>query len=281
MEIINISTGRTNAALYQKCRYILRKIIFYILLLGNCSSRLFAQDSSNTILISKQDSLVKISPEGKSFHYKNLVIPGVFIAYGVASLEIPGLKQLNFSTRNEILEDKPTRTEWDNYTQYVPALMVYGLNAAGIKGKHNFRDRTILYATSQLISAAFVFPLKYIVKEERPDGSNTQSFPSGHAATAFSSAQFMFREYKDTNLWLSLSGYTFAVFTGVYRAVNNKHWVGDVVAGAGFGMLSTELSYWLYPALNTLLSGKRRNHATMVAPFYKGKTIGIGLVKTF
>ena len=74
--------------------------------------------------------------------------------------------------------------------------MVYGLNAIGIKGKHNLRDRTIIYASSQLIAAAFTMPLKYLVKEERPDGSNTLSFPSGHAATAFSSAQFMFRNIK-------------------------------------------------------------------------------------
>jgi membrane-associated phospholipid phosphatase len=69
--------------------------------------------------------------------------------------------------------------------------MVYGYNLAGIKGKHNFKERTIIYGTSQLLSAAFVMPLKYLVKEERPDGSNSLSFPSGHTATAFSSAQFL------------------------------------------------------------------------------------------
>jgi membrane-associated phospholipid phosphatase len=49
---------------------------------------------------------------------------------------------------------------------------------------------------------------------------------------------------------LSISGYPIAIFTGVYRALNNKHWVGDVVAGAGFGILSTEIAYWLYPKIN-------------------------------
>jgi len=159
--------------------------------------------------------------------------------------------------------------------------MVYGLNAVGIKGKHNFRDRTIIYATSQLISAAFVLPLKHIVKEERPDGSNKLSFPSGHTATAFSSAQFMFREYKDTNFWLSISGYSLAVFTGVYRTVNDKHWVSDVVAGAGFGILSTELAYWLFPKINGLLTGKEKKKATLVMPYYQNKGFGIGLVQNF
>lgn len=203
----------------------------------------------------------------------------------MAGLSIKNLKQLNVSTKVEINEHQPTQIKLDNYTQYAPAVMVYGLNAMGIRGKHNLRDRTIIYASSQLIAAAFTMPLKYLVKEERPDRSNTLSFPSGHAATAFSSAQFMFREYKDTNFWLSISGYPFAIFTGVYRMLNDKHWLGDVVAGAGFGILSTELSYWLFPKIDNLLRGKNKTKSslssTMVMPFYQNKIVGIGLVKTF
>lgn len=145
----------------------------------------------------------------------------------------------------------------DNYTQYAPAALVYGLNLFGVKGKHNFRDRSIIYATSQLISAAIVLPMKYTIKERRPDGSDNLSFPSGHTATAFSSAQFMFREYHDENLWLSLSGYPLAIFIVVYRNLNNKHWVGDVMAGAGIGMLSTELAYWLYPRASHIMGPRR------------------------
>jgi membrane-associated phospholipid phosphatase len=49
---------------------------------------------------------------------------------------------------------------------------------------------------------------------------------------------------------------SFAVFTGVYRMLNDKHWFSDVVAGAGIGILSTEAAYWLYPKINNILSGK-------------------------
>src|SRR5690606_36506688 len=111
--------------------------------------------------------------------------------------------------------------------------------------------------------------------------SNNLSFPSGHTATAFSSAQFMFREYKDSHFWLSISGYSFAIFTGVYRTLNDKHWVNDVVAGAGFGILSTELAYWLYPKINGLLLGKEKNATTMIMPFYQNKSFGIGFVQKF
>ncbi|REC45263.1 phosphatase PAP2 family protein [Chryseobacterium pennipullorum] len=232
----------------------------------------------------KQDSLITGIQKNR-LNYKSLIIPAAFIGYGIAGLTTKGLRELNVDTKKEINEHQPTRIKFDDYTQYAPGLIVYGLNLAGVKGKHNLRDRTIIYASSQLIAATFTLPLKYLIKEERPDGSNTMSFPSGHAATAFSNAQFMFREYKDTNFWLSLSGYPFAVFTGVYRMLNDKHWLGDVVAGTGFGILSTELAYWLFPKIDALLRGKHKNKpqlsSTMVMPFYQNNAVGIGLIKSF
>lgn len=264
-----------------------QKIAMYVMILSSLVNKINAQNTNDTVNVQKpvQDSMMTTEIQKSRLNYKSLIIPAAFIAYGVAGLSIKNLKQLNLSTKVEINEHQPAHIQLDNYTQYAPAVMVYGLNAVGIKGKHNLRDRTIIYASSQLIAAAFTIPLKYLVKEERPDGSNTLSFPSGHSATAFSSAQFMFREYKDTNFWLSISGYPFAVFTGVYRMLNDKHWLGDVVAGAGFGILSTELAYWLFPKIDHLLRGKNKIKnslsSTMVMPFYQNKTVGIGLLKTF
>jgi membrane-associated phospholipid phosphatase len=45
------------------------------------------------------------------------------------------------------------------------------------------------------ISTAIVVPTKKLTHQERPDGSNNQSFPSGHTALAFASAEFLRREY--------------------------------------------------------------------------------------
>ncbi|GAA4172908.1 MULTISPECIES: phosphatase PAP2 family protein [Sphingobacterium] len=213
--------------------------------------------------------------------YTNFIVPTVFIGFGVASLSSDALKKLNSSTKDEIAEHRLSHMKLDNYSQYVPALMVYGLNAFGVKGKHNFRDRTVIYLTSQLISGAMVIPLKHLVKEVRPDSSDALSFPSGHTATAFSSAQFMYHEYRDSNFWLSISGYPFAIFTGIYRTINNRHWVGDVVAGAGFGILSTELAYWLHPKINQLLFKDKPNTSSMVMPFYQNRQFGLSYARQF
>ncbi|WP_353145776.1 phosphatase PAP2 family protein [Chryseobacterium sp.] len=262
-----------------------QKMLIYSIVLISAFSKINAQNNNDTIaaLEAKQDSIMTTSVQKSKLNYKSLIIPAVFITYGVAGLTVKDLRQLNLSTRTEINEHQPARIKLDDYTQYAPGLIVYGLNLAGVKGKHNLRDRTIIYVSSQLITAAFTLPLKYMVKEERPDRSNTMSFPSGHAATAFSNAQFMFREYKDTHLWLSLSGYPFAIFTSVYRMLNDKHWLGDVITGAGFGILSTELAYWLFPRINNLLTGKKNKNQTsaMIMPFYQNKAVGIGFVKNF
>ena len=254
------------------------KIVTIIVLA--CSNIYFGQVKSDSAELRKQD----IEIYGDSVYkpsYKKFIIPTVFIGFGVVSLSSDALKNLNSSTKYEIGEHQPKHITLDNYTQYLPAAMVYGYNLAGIKGKHNLKERTIIYGTSQLISAAFVLPLKHLVKEERPDGTNHLSFPSGHTTTAFSSAHFLFREYEDENIWLAISGYPIAIFTGVYRTLNDKHWVGDVVAGAGFGILSTELAYWLFPMVNKLFNKKESKNITLIYPVLEPKNLGAGFVLNF
>ena len=252
------------------------KLLKSLLALLCCSAILHGQAKTDSVTERPVYKDAVYRPE-----YKKLIIPTVLIGYGVVSLTSDALKDLNRSTKYEIGEHQPRQIKLDNYTQYLPAALVYGYNLAGMKGKHSLKDRTVIYGTSQLIAAAIVLPLKHAVKEERPDGSNSLSFPSGHTTTAFSSAQFLFREYKDENIWLAISGYPFAVFTGVYRTLNDKHWVGDVVAGAGFGILSTELAYWLFPVINRMLAGKKAAHMALLHPLATPEALGAGVILHF
>lgn len=223
--------------------------------------------------------LNKISETNRRF--KSLILPASLITYGFIALENDGLKTLDNTTKIEIKEHHPGPvTKLDNYLQYSPAFAVYGLNALGIKGKNNFRDRTIIYALSTVISAAIVLPLKQITKVQRPDGSAFNSFPSGHTTTAFAAAEFMRQEYKDVSPWYSIAGYGAATATGILRLYNNKHWVSDVVAGAGFGILSTKLAYWIYPSIKRKFF-KDKPMNTMVMPFYQNKSVGLSLVYNF
>nr|WP_315086781.1 phosphatase PAP2 family protein [uncultured Chryseobacterium sp.] len=237
-------------------------LLVTILMFGSIGAQhsLSINNNFNDTLLVKSDNDLSI---------KKILLPAGLITVGAVSFAIPKVRDLNFNVRQEIKHHNLSGTKLDNYTQLVPIALVYGLNAAGVKGKHNLRDRTVILLSSQVITNTVVFSTKYIVNEERPDGSNNMSFPSGHAAIAFSTAQFMYREYQDSNIWLSLSGYPFALFTSVYRVINNKHWVTDVIAGAGVGILSTEVAYWIFPKINSLFKDKgRKSYSMMVSPFY-------------
>lgn len=168
------------------------------------------------------------------------------IGYGILSLGSDQIKSWNAEAREEVWEEHPhTFNHLDNYLQFAPALAVYGLNACGIKGKYNFKDRTVSLAGAFLITGITVTALKSITHVERPDGSNFKSFPSGHTATAFMTAEYLRQEYKDVSPWIPVAGYAAAAVTGYMRLYNNKHWASDVFAGAAVGVLGTQLTYYL------------------------------------
>jgi membrane-associated phospholipid phosphatase len=207
------------------------------------------------------------------------LIPAIAIAYGFTSLNNGELKAFNKEMKDELyLESPHAKFGIDNYLQFMPAAMVYGVNMAGVKGKHNFADRTILYGISNILLSVTVSSLKKITAEQRPDGSASSSFPSGHTAEAFASAEFLRQEFKDVSPWYGVAGYVMAATTGFFRMYNNKHWLGDVVAGAGVGIASTKISYWLYPKLQQMILKKETGN-TRVMPFYQHGNMGIIAVK--
>lgn len=137
-------------------------------------------------------------------------------------------------------------TEIDNYTQFAPYAVILGMKAAGYQGRSSWDRLMVSTLASNVIMAGIVNGIKYGAKEERPDGSTKNSFPSGHTATAFVAATVLHKEYGMTRSpWFSVGGYAVATATGFMRVMNNRHWISDVIAGAGIGILSTEVGYWI------------------------------------
>jgi membrane-associated phospholipid phosphatase len=77
-----------------------------------------------------------------------------------------------------------------------------------------------------------------------------------------------------------VAGYAVAFTTGYLRMYNNKHWLSDVVAGAGVGILSTDLAYFLYPKIKKFFV-KEKSSSTMAIPFYYQGIIGLSFVHQF
>ena len=171
------------------------------------------------------------------------------------------------------------KTGIDDYTQFFGPVMTVGLKLGGVEGRSDWPRLMASAAMSYGIMAAFVNGIKYTAKEMRPDGSTANSWPSGHTATSFVGATLLHKEYGLTRSpWYSVAGYGVATATGVMRVLNNRHWISDVMSGAGIGIMSTELGY----ALSDILfkgKGLLRNDLELDSdnPSFFSISMGLGI----
>ena len=88
---------------------------------------------------------------------------------------------------------------------------------------------------AQILSEVMVEPLKFAVGRLRPDQSNHQSFPSGHAAVTFATATVIERHLG----WRKAAiGYAVASYVAMSRIHDNRHYLSDVIFGAAVGTIA-------------------------------------------
>lgn len=207
--------------------------IFLIFVFSFCVLQINAQKEQT-------DSVLYLSginqPNDYHFSAKQLIAPVSLIAVGSACV------------KNHIIDTSNPRERkyyFDDQIQYIPVIAYIGLGfIPGIKHKNNFGERMLAGGTSYIVLTALTQGLKNIVHEPRPDTGTRNSFPSGHTATAFCGAELTRIEYGDI---IGGAAYIIATTTGIMRVVNNRHWCSDVLAGAGIGILSARVGYWLLP----------------------------------
>ena len=227
-----------------------RKLNFHIILLFSCLLMQF------NIHAQKEDGLQRDHTHDVHFH--EIFVPSCMIAYGTAVTFFPKLSSANFAVKDWTQEKLRVTTEVDNYLQWTPAAAVYALNFCGMEGVHRYGDLTALSAFSYLLGFGINTGIKYGTRVKRPDATAHNSFPSGHTMTAFVGAEILRREFGREHPWIAVGGYAAAAVTGGLRMSNNRHWMADVLAGAGIGMLSTSLVYWTYPYLRSSLTSSGR-----------------------
>ena len=174
------------------------------------------------------------NPPPVQFNWKaTVLVPAILAGYGLSTTGDNGLFVSSRDVYEGIRERWPGfQTNADDYLVYVPAVAVYGLNLAGVKGKNNIVDRSIIYGVSHTAALVTFRAIKRSTGVLRPDSSDNRSMPSGHTTLAFVSATFFFEEFKDKSILIGLAGYSVATATGVIRMLNNKHWMSDVFVGA-------------------------------------------------
>ena len=187
------------------------------------------------------------SPVKKPWYRSKLVrataIPAVLITYGAIHVNDGGI-YTNTQANRDIHRLFPTyRTRLDDFLIFAPYLELGAVALAGVESNHDRLNVGLVILKSEAIMLASTFAVKSLVGEERPDGSDKLSFPSGHTAQAFLAASIVHNEFRDKSQWYGVGAYTIATSVAALRMINTKHWLGDVVAGAGFGILSAHLGY--------------------------------------
>lgn len=133
----------------------------------------------------------------------------------------------------------------DNVLEYTPMAASFILKAAGVKCRSSWDQRLYKSGASFILCSGTTWLLKKSIHKMRPDGTDNESFPSGHTAVAFCGATVLHKEFGKTSPWISVAGYTVATITAVDRVRRNRHHWEDVAAGAAIGFLSAQASYWI------------------------------------
>lgn len=225
----------------------MKKIV--ICIVGICSfSFLSAQDLADNVMAERGDSLHistttnfsrRLDKFSSSRFYQMTYIGVPLIVGGlIVKSEDDHFRGL----RNEYLPR--FNRHLDDYMQYAPAAVMLGMKVAGVQSRSSWGRMLVSDAFSALLMGGVVNTLKQTTNVERPDGSNKHSFPSGHTATAFMTATMFTKEYGHKSPWVGVGAYSVATATGLMRMANNKHWLSDVLTGAGIGILSTEVGYY-------------------------------------
>lgn len=86
---------------------------------------------------------------------------------------------------------------------------------------------------AQILSQTVVQAAKFATNRARPDGSNSHSLPSGHSASAFATATVIQRHFG----WKAgVPAYALAGYIGASRMAANRHYLSDIILGAGIGI---------------------------------------------
>ena len=217
---------------------------FYIIVFLFCCLPVFSQRTDSTV-----------------YHPTRFTVKQL---YAPASLVIAGLISNGYSKgtiKNKVAEVRNEyiphfKTSLDDYLQFSPLAVAYGIDAIGIKSKTDFMNRSAILFKGEILAIGVAAVLKKATHQLSPDGSSYTSFPSGHTTQAFAAATFLSEEYKDRYKWMPYASYTVASSVGILRIANNKHYISDVLVGAGIGLLSMKVAYWTHQ----YKWGKKRQH---------------------
>lgn len=192
------------------------------------------------------DTVVHQTAAARHKILKGIIAPAALIGIGLYTMQDHGIYS-SFDASHDARRSFPHfSTNADDYVFLIPVIGLYTFDFFSSQNRHEVGRQTTLLFSSAALMGALVWPLKSVSNIDRPDNSNDHSFPSGHTSSAFVVAGVIDQEFRGKSPWISVGAYTIAGSTGVLRMLNNKHWLSDVFAGAGVGLLSVHTVYYVH-----------------------------------
>ena len=219
-------------------KMITKKLLPVLVLLFNFSFvSVRAQDASSSQK-SKQDHYLKPAA---------LAVPGSFLIYGGLKAWVPGISTIDNHIKANVEQNHGGfHTNAADYLMWLPSASIYAMDALHVPLRHNFKEHLLLDAGSIVITGGLGYGMRLLTRNNKTFNSNGTKFPSGHTANAFRGAELLHQELKETNPILSYSGYVVAAGVGALRIYDKDHLLSEVIAGAGLGILSAKLTYWIF-----------------------------------
>ncbi|GAB3202800.1 phosphatase PAP2 family protein [Pontibacter aydingkolensis] len=218
----------------------------------------------------------RLEGDNKRFLKRAVIPSAVLIGAGIYTIRERGfISSFDVNdARDKVLPRFATNA--DDFLMLAPLAGLYGFNIISSQNRHQLSRQTLLLLASGAVASAVVWPTKKITDIDRPNGKS-YAFPSGHTTYAFTIATFMDKEFRHKSPWVSITSYTLAGATGVLRVLNDAHWMADVLAGAGVGILSVNTVYWVHAKLT---QGGGLNTAVIPVVLPNGSP-GVGLLVNF
>jgi len=208
------------------------------------------------------------------FRPQQLIAPAALVTVGALAVGIKPFVQARKWINKEIGLHRCGPA--DDYIQYLPLASYMFLDYCGVHARRPIIDRTLTAVTGFVIMSALTQGTKWAVDEPRPTGTHRGSFPSGHTATAFLGAELIRLDY---GTWPGVAAYAVASGVAVMRILNQRHWINDLLAGAGIGILSARAALWLLPVERRIFRLDRRQSA-LVIPTYAPATRTLAMTAT-
>lgn len=185
----------------------------------------------------------KKTPVNYTFRPNQLITPAILITAG--SIGVGCFQGFKESIRHHLADLRGDRyLHFDDYIQYTTPVAYYALGFTRLPSRGDHIDRLLTGVTAYAMMGIVVNAVKYTVREMRPDNTKRNSFPSGHSGIVFTGAELLRLEYGN---YIGIAGYAVACTVGFMRMYNERHWLNDVLAGAGIGILAARAAYWMLP----------------------------------